>query len=411
MKIKTLIMTFGILAINACGNVKGDDHLLLRKIKKIDISNASSLAVVKKNSSTKELVKFKNSSEEVEKVAFLDKDGNKIKLNLSYTELYDVNESYLVNCIGEYHYPQICHLVNKENGNVYILAELENSLGYFPSNPDSYNYLLNAKIFKADSNNFIYYVSKDRALVQIDTSDIEDIKSQIISSKNEAITDFAVSNSGNIAYFGRNEALVNKDISVIITNTIIPGSGFTLVFTNEEGELFVCKNNNGTDIFTVNEDGLLLFYANINDTYIDLYNNYLLNIDKQGTKTTILVDTNNKKIIELYEENNNLIIKQINNDINAVDIKDGMLFMAIKDNPKLIVFDFEGDAYEEQFLSNTLFENYNITKLFVISENEIIFSAQDLTMPGKEVNAKFINDEILIIDEITNPIVNLIKIN
>ena len=397
---------------NACGAINGDDFDK-SLIKRIDVVGASSLAVTKKADNSKNLIKFESDSTESEPVKYYDSDGGELNLDLDYVFVYDVNAAYLVTCLGQFTYAQVCYLVNKVNGDVHILADSDD----YNSMPNSGNSLdiPNQKIFKSDSNNNIFYLTQSSSIIKVNTEDLTTVTRQKLSLPNEDVRDFAVSSIGDLAYFGHNYDLVNTSFSKIIPSDededTINVSGFTAVWTAQDGNIYIaCEGSNGTDIKKFNGTDLEA-YKNIS-SYVNISGNYIFNIKLSGVAKTILLDTYAKKIIELYTATGELTTKDLSKDVsdlNVLSFNNNSLFMAITDEEKLVHIDFDS-GYEVLPLDEG-FSSYNITKLLVVDKYEIIFTAQDLTNASTVVNAIYKDGEIEILETLTNPIETLVKIN
>lgn len=402
----------GMALINACGSVKGDDFIK-EQVKRIDITGASSLAVTKlSDSNNKQLVKFASSTSDAETVNFLDKDGKQLDVTLQFVEVYNINEDYLTTCVGQHSYAEVCYLVSKIDGSVWILAEDSNDMP-FSIDPEVPNtYIKDQKIFKADLNDKIYYLTQSSTLVQIDVS-AEPVK-QLVSYNNEYINEFAVSNSGVVAYFGYNG---NLSVSKIIAEEVkVPDISINGAWTNEDGELYVSSyradNQTGMEIYLVKDNGELENYVTTNNMF-EPAGSYILNIRKVGNiKATILVS--NKTISELFVEGStNLIVVEnfVGTSVNAMDFASGMLFVATTGGTKLVMFDFEDEDYFLMSINDTAFLNYNIKNIMAVNDTDITFTAEKLSQAGTMVRAHWNGTTVEELEITNSTIETLIKIN
>lgn len=400
--------------VNACGSIKGDDFNK-DAVKKIGISSAKSVAVTKTGEYSSKLIKFSDETSEPEDVKFYDENDNELNFDLSFVEIFNVNEDYMVVCLGQFSYAQACYLVNLETGDMHILADT-NDNNNMPKSSGALQYP-SQTVFKSDANNNIFYLSSEGAVVKVDTSDLANISRQKMSLINEDVYAYTVSADGDIAYLGFNNSLENSEISkIVLENGITFLEEFEVLWTAADGKIYVSHADDdrfGTVISKLN-NATIEESAFIASTYIYINSIYIFNIiDANEVAKTVILDTNSKKLIELTtSDGSELNIIDLSNSIskiNKLSFNNNWLFMAISNDPKLVAINF-GWSYG---LLNppAYFANYNITDLFVIDENEIIFTAEDLTNAGTIINAKYHNYEIEIIETITNEIVSLIKIN
>ena len=417
----TLFIPF--LIISSCEKDDEEDNTdnnnkIVKPLAILDIANAKNLMIVPPNQkkstndsldNVNKLFKVTDDGYVME-VEYYDEDTNLITTTKYPQSIFNANDNFIFITFTDdsTNLPET-YLVRIEDGAVFSYGVTPDPSFYTPQND-----FLNRKFIHTDNYNNIYFIST--WIRKIDVSNPDNLTEEQITSDVEEVNCFIVDGNGNILYSGYNIGFKLRFLNGGLYFLEDAAKTYWLGFDNNFYYNFWEENNELIKKININNN--TAEEIQLSDTLpLDFAGQYII---KMENLNKIIIISQNQLgsivIVEVYNNENKIKSQDMNEaglqSVEGVIYSQNYYYIEGKNNstqPILLKFDASSFPHTFELL---LEENmYDIYKMTVSSEDEVVFNALRMSDGKKVIGRISSGGTVEIIDEeLDRKLIQLIQI-